>query len=443
MKKPIDPNLNNMDESDFLLDKPAKKSETFGFNDYEKPKDETPHFSVQTKEERAKLPDVKVSSEDSSEGTHHHHHHHHSHSSSGSSHHNHHHSHHRHHHSSESKRKKKKLPLAAKIAIAIILLILLALAVVAGTFFFLRAQGHKDIMPVITEDTNYQETIEYNGHTYKYNEDIVSLGFVGVDQRNLQTVDKTDFVGAGDADLVIAVDTKSGKTKVIAIPRDTMVDVDIFSESKIFLRTEKTQLCLAYAYGDGAELSCEGAISAMSRVLYNVPIEKYFVLDLDGIAPLNDAIGGVTLESLYNFKKEGISVGETVTLKGNMAETYVRKRDDDNINASLNRTDRQIQYVKAYSQQVLPAVLKNFSTISSLYNTASDYSKTNLSLSNATYMGSLLLSKGVTSFDSYTLKGTMKASDDPVYPDVVHAEFYPDEDNLMQTVLDVFYIQID
>ena len=37
----------------------------------------------------------------------------------------------------------------------------------------------------------------------------------------------------------------------------------------------------------------------------------------------------------------------------------------------------------------------------------------------------------------------MKASEDALMPDVVHAEFYPDEDKLMETVLDVFYTQID
>jgi len=61
---------------------------------------------------------------------------------------------------------------------------------------------------------------------------------------------------------------------------------------------------------------------------------------------LNDAIGGVTLESKYDFTDLGIKKGDTVTLKGDMAEAYVRTRDLDNINASLNRTERQIQYVK-------------------------------------------------------------------------------------------------
>ena len=315
--------------------------------------------------------------------------------------------------------------------------------IVVGTFFVLKSMGRKDIVTPTVQEAEYQEVIEYNGHTYHFNENIVSLGFVGIDKRDMETVDETDFVGAGDTDIVIAIDTNTGETKAIAIPRDTMVDINITTPSGVYIRTQEAQLCLAYAYGDGAEESCKNSISAMSRILLNVPIEKYFVLDMDGIAPLNDAIGGVTVTSLYDFKDQGISVGDTVTLRGSMAETYVRIRDMDRIDASLNRVERQVQYVKAYAQQALPAVVRDFGTISDLYNTASDYSQTNLTLGNATYLGSLLLSKGITDFESYTLQGEMKASADAVLPDVVHAEFYPDEDNLMQTVLDVFYTQLD
>lgn len=338
------------------------------------------------------------------------------------------------------------MPVAARVAIGILLFLLLAVVIACVAFFVMRSAGRLDLMKKTDSNGDplaYQETIEYKGHTYKFNDDVFSLAFLGVDQRTLESSSDTDFVGATDADIVVAVDTKTGETKIIAVPRDTIVDVDMWSTSGIFLRTDKTQLCLAYAYGDGKEKSCENAVSSLSRVLYNVPIQKYFALDLDGIAPLNDAIGGVTLEAKYPIPKYNVKVGDNVKLIGDMAETYVRTRDMDDINASLNRTERQMQYIRAFAEQALPAVVKDFSTISKLYNTSSKYSQTNLSLNNATYVASLLLSKGVTSFESYTLKGEMKPDKDPLIEDVVHAEFYPDEDSVMETVLDVFYTQID
>lgn len=474
MKKPIDPNLDGFSDEDILLElgKGSSKKSDFDFanpSDADLTETASPKFVVSEKDDanqsakRTISSDVdayskkqessSVSSVSSAESSHEHHHHH---SDSGShhsgSHHHHSGSHHHHsgsgshHHSSSHhhrKKKKNNMPLPAKIAIGFIAVILIIALLIGGTFGYLKYQGQKDIMPTITEDSEYSETIEYNGHHYKYNENVFAIGFVGVDQEELQTSEETDFVGAGDADIVLAIDTNTGKTSAIAIPRDTMVDIDMYSKSGIFLRTEKAQLCLAYAYGDGAEKSCRNSISAMSRVLYNVPIQKYFVLDLDGIAPLNDAIGGVTVNSLYDFKDLGINKGDTVTLKGDMAESYVRTRDMDDVEASLNRVQRQVQYIKTYSQQLAPAVIRDFGVVSELYNTAKGYSQTNLSLSSVTYIASLMLSKGITTFDTYTISGEMKAAEDPALPDVVHAELYANEDSVMEAVLNTFYTQID
>lgn len=473
MKKPIDPNLNG--KQDDIL-----QSIGLGFDSNEKEEitgDKS--FSVDfSNEDKPKITFDEIDeiiSEQPSErhehSEHHHehseHHHSHHHSSSGSSHHKHHKHHHSsssgHHHSSSgkhhhhyssghhsssshhsSKKKKKKLPLIVRILIVLLIIIFLFVSIFAGTYVFLRSSGEKDIKPnMTTVSEEYQDTISYNGHTYKYNEDVFAVAFLGIDQDKLQTSDETDFVGAADADIVLVVDTKTGKSSVVAIPRDTMVDVDIWSESGMFLRTEKTQLCLAYAYGDGGEQSSSNSMSAISRVLYSVPIQKYFTLDLSGVPALNDAIGGVTVNALYSLPEHGIKAGDTVTLKGKAAAAYVQTRDMDKVDASLNRMERQVQYIKAYSQQLIPAVMRDFSTVSNLYNTASSYSRTNLTLNNATYIASLLLSKGVTNFETYSLKGTIQAEPDPEIANVAHAQFYPDEDELIKIVLEVFYTQID
>lgn len=203
------------------------------------------------------------------------------------------------------------------------------------------------------------------------------------------------------------------------------------------------QLCLSYAYGDGKAKSAENTANSISRILYDVPITKYFALDLNGIAPINDSIGGVTVDSLYDFKDIGIKKGDKIKLTGDMTEKYVRQRDMDTVNASLNRTARQVQYVKAFASQVIPAVTQDFSVVTRLYDTASKYSTTNLSLSNVTYLASLMLSKGITNFDTVTLEGDMQESTKKDYADFVYAEFYPDKDKLMQLVLDTFYTKQD
>ena len=181
---------------------------------------------------------------------------------------------------------------------------------------------------------------------------------------------------------------------------------------------------------------------SISRILYNVPIDKYFALDLNGIQPINDSIGGVKVQSLYDLPDYGVKKGDTVHLTGDLTEAYVRTRDMDNLNGSLNRTQRQVQYLNAFADKVRGSVTSDFSVITNLYNTASDYCTTDLTVSNVTYLGSLLLQKGVTDFQSYTLEGKMKAVDNKEFKNYVYAGFYPDKDSLMQTVLDVFYTRI-
>ncbi len=182
----------------------------------------------------------------------------------------------------------------------------------------------------------------------------------------------------------------------------------------------------------------------MSRIL-GVPVEKYFTLDLNGIAPLNDALGGVTLESQFDFKHGyglDIHVGDEIKLTGDLAEMYVRARDDDNVNASIGRTQRQIQYVKEYAKRLIPAVKEDFGTISKLYNTAQQYSQTNISLENITYIASTLLSKNVSEFETHTLAGTMKPAPVIMKEEDIYAQYILDEDKKTELVLDIFYDEV-
>lgn len=434
MKRPIDPNLENFDSDEFPIDMDETTSSESGFRTEDSnltadPAGDNLTAYPKNGNEIRSTDDFKMREKHYHRSSSRHHRHH---SGSHSS------------HSGKRKSKsKKKLPTAAKIAIAFLAILLILIIAVVGTVLFLEYKGKSDLTNVTTQ-TDYEEKISYNGHDYVYNDDIVSIAFIGVDKRDLDTDGATaGTAGQADANIVVAVDTSSGEVTAIAVPRDTMVEVDLYSENNIFLRNETMQLCLSYAYGNGTDTSATNVTTSLSRILYSVPINKYFALDLNGIAPINDAIGGVTVESLYDFDDLGIKKGDTVHLVGDLTEAYVRTRDMDTIDASLNRTARQVQYIRAFAAQLAPAVINDFSIVSELYNTASEYSTTNISLSDATYLASLLISRNITDFETITLEGEMQASTNTEYADVVYAEFYPDEDKLMQTVLDTFYTQID
>ena len=330
-----------------------------------------------------------------------------------------------------------------KMMLALFILLLCAAIAFAGVFQYMKQQGKKAITAGIKQSADYTEIIEYNGKKYKYNENIFAVAFLGIDRENFETDVTEDFVGVSDAMMVIAVDTDTGKAKVIALPREIMAEMNTYYDGTDEIRKQEVhQLYLAYSYGGGGELSCENAVETISRVLYNVSIPYYYALDLDGIAALNDAIGGVVIKSKRDFSEYDIKSGDVVTLKGDMAQSYVRSRDTQQVGGSLERLDRQVQYVETFAMQVAPAVMKDFTTLSRLYRVGSQYSQTNLSLNDATYIASLMLSKGAVSFDTYTIQGKMEGYEDEALEDTVHAAFYPDEESLMQTVLDVFYIRI-
>ena len=128
-----------------------------------------------------------------------------------------------------------------------------------------------------------------------YNEDLVSILFLGVDKEAFEEGGTVGDGKAGQADalFLLVLDTKTGKSRLIAISRDTMTDVNVYSDLGNFIGTEKLQLCLAYTYGDGKEKSCENTVRAVSRLFYGMPVAAYAALDLDAIAVLTDAVGGV------------------------------------------------------------------------------------------------------------------------------------------------------
>lgn len=416
MKKQIDPNLDSANEDVLFAG-----------------------VSLDLKESENKVSAVSqgdgdmLFTEQEYQASHHHHHHH----GSGS-----HGSHHHHHHSGKKHRKKKKLPLIVRIFIVLLAIIFAGVAIIGGTYLYLREKGH-DSLVIESAGTGYEETIIYNGHTYIYDSNKVAVAFIGVDRESIADSDDTVIGNAGQADAVIVgvIDTNTGEISIITIPRDTMVDINLYTVSGTYAGTQNMQLCLAYAYGDGGSSSCENVTTAISRILANVPIEKYFALDLSGIAPLNDAIGGVTLTSLYDFPDEGVYEGDTVTILGDFAETYVRRRDMDSLDASLNRTQRQTQYIEAYVEQLRQAVVSDFSVISELYNTASEYSQTNVTLSEVTYLASVILSHGIAGYTQYTLEGEMQASESAT--EDVFAEYYLDEDSVLEVVINCFYEQVN
>jgi anionic cell wall polymer biosynthesis LytR-Cps2A-Psr (LCP) family protein len=218
-----------------------------------------------------------------------------------------------------------------------------------------------------------------------------------------------------------------------------MTDVRLYSASGAEMELEKMQLCLAYAYGDGKETSCENTLASLSRIFYNIPFSAYVSLNWDSIAPLNDAINGVEVTALENVQTESSMIykNQTVTLMGKDAWSYVKYRDTSRLDSNIDRLNRQKQYINAYISKLIPMAKKDFSVATGLISTANQYMYSNISTNQLVYIVSEILPTvySAKDFDFVTIDGKIKQGE-------TYAEFYPDETSLYESILKVFYTKI-
>lgn len=374
--------------------------------------------------------------------------------------HHHHSSGHSHHHSSHSehlsdskeknqkgkqkKTPKKKWSKKKKFLIGILIFFICLIIGVISTFFILRYLGKQAMLNydnlniTVPDGIDYDDNgriIYYNGHTYQFNENIASVLFMGIDNRELKENAIAGTAGQADALYLFTYNALNGEIKVLSLNRDTMTDISRYDAGGKYYDTTTTQLCLAYAYGDGKTLSAENQVTAVERLLYNVPINAYYAINLDAIKILNDDIGGVTLTPEYTFGS--FVKGQQTTIKGDMAEEFVRHRDTSLLDDNLRRMACQRLYINSFANQIVPAIKKDLQVPIKLYQHSSDYTVTNIKMPILTYLASSLATK----FTGLNMKITNGKYIDNLTD--AAAQFKIDKKPLFETVLDFYYTRID
>lgn len=357
-----------------------------------------------------------------------------------------------------ARKKKQRKKTSKKIikVLLIILCVLLSIIIIAASTLFIFHQIGKsamhdyddmavkpspDIQGVENIDASGKQ-ITYKGKKYIFNEDVATVVLMGIDRKDLGTQD--GVVGTGgqaDAIYIAIVDTKNNDVSLLSVSRDSMVDVDLYSESGKFLKTDNMQLCLSYAYGNGKETSAENTTKSLSRLFFNMPFDTYFAMDYTALRDLNDAIGGVTVTTNADFyshtQKRVIQKGETITLHGDDAQNYVRARDLAKLESNTARIERQKQYMTAFLKQAVPAAKSDLSVVTNLYSTVSSNSTTNLTISKITYLATNALTHMSSYKDVkfYDVPGTVTKGE-------TYAEFHVDEEKLFELMLSLFYEEV-
>lgn len=336
------------------------------------------------------------------------------------------------------KKSKKKMKRWKKVLLSVICTLLGLIVAFVGTVALMYYNGGNELTktdyvisaPQNVEVQNNGQFVVYNGVTYKYNENITSILLMGIDQRELEGEKTIGQAGQADVNILLAIDTDTGKMTMINISRDIMTEVTEYSAGGAYVGMETMQLCLAYSFGDGKETSCNNQVSTVKRIFYNIPINSYFSLDLDGIAAINDSVGGVDVvspETIGDFKQ-----GETYHLEGAQAESFVRGRQHDTPDANTYRMARQQAYIQSFVSTVLTQTKADFSTPINLFNAASEYSCTNLNASKVCYLAATAISNGGMSYETLSVPGEAKQNGN-------YAEFNIDETKFYEMFLSVFY----
>lgn len=328
-------------------------------------------------------------------------------------------------------------------ALLIVSIVVASLLVISALSVFLyskyQAQQALDAKANANETTEvdsgtarYEDytTINYNGTVYEYNTNIKTIVFLGIDQLD-GTEEEAGESGRSDTMIVMLVDSDKEEVTMLSISRDTQADVDITNDYGESLMIAEMHLALQYSYGDGGVTSCSLSRNAISRLLYDIPINYYMSMNLDGMDAIVNAIGGltITMDDDYTYINEAFIEGETVVLDGDLADSFVRYRDTTVVGSNDQRMERQELFLQAFVAQMKSKIGDDTSSLESMWNLMSNFLTTDLSID----MIEMLVSYDMNEV-SYKVPGETVSGE-------YHDEYIVDEEELQKILIELLYIE--
>jgi LCP family protein required for cell wall assembly len=250
-------------------------------------------------------------------------------------------------------------------------------------------------------------------------------------QEELQIQDYAGSSGQADCLILISLNTEDKTATMLNISRDSMIDVDIYSMTGDYLTSQRGQIALQYAYGDGEKKSCWLIKKAVSTLLHDIPIHSYLAMNVDGISTIADVLGGVkiTVPKDYTSIDPSFVEGATITLKGEQAERYVRHRDINEFGSNNGRMERQNQFLRALIGVLKTKVSENSSYVETLLNAGKSFMTTDMSVDQMKELATYTMSE-----DFLKVPGETQAGEE-------HDEYIVNDDELMEMLIKMFYIQ--
>lgn len=331
-------------------------------------------------------------------------------------------------------RTKKQLAV-----VCVIVLLCVAVAGGAGIWHTVRKQAALHVTGNSSVDMkDGYRSITYQGKQYKYNSLITTVLYAGVDSTGkMERYEQYGAAPRADSISVVVLDEKSNQMTVIALSRDTMTDVQAYSMKGASLGEYTVQLGYSFAYGDGADVSCENLKKAVSNLLGGIPIDEYIVTNQDSMPYINDIVGGVTVQVPNDDladKYPELNKGNIVKLDDSNITDYLHYRDVDIAYSNEGRIERQQAYVTAYVDLFRTALKQDAEGTWEQINTMNDYLLTSITKSQYLDLAKTFQNVKFSDSDYYRPDGKDQQG-------AAHDEFYVDEQSLKEKIVELFYME--
>lgn len=277
----------------------------------------------------------------------------------------------------------------------------------------------------------------YNGAWYARKE-LETVLVMGVDKYADDAAAEDGYTNQEQADflLLLVLDRNAGVCTALPLNRDTMTEITALGLAGERTGTFTGQLALAHTYGSGGLDSARNEGRAVSALLYGTEIDHVMAFTMDAVPVLTDAVGGVPVlvEDDFSAMTDQLPMGQEVTLRGELALTFVRGRGSmGGAKTNLNRMARQNAYLQGLYRR--------------LQDTVQDEGfLTQLLLELSPYLDTDCTAAQLNDLYQTVVQDRLAVLDAPAGEAVVgdeFMEFHVDEDALQQTVIELFYERRD
>lgn len=314
---------------------------------------------------------------------------------------------------------------------------LLFLAVILILVLVMLYSGLQLLEPTVSRNEQQGEAfvskvIERGGVEYFPRQDITTVLVMGIDQFG-PVEESSAYIntGAADMNIVLIFDEKNEVINIIHLNRDTMVEMPVLGIGGKQAGTYYGQLALSHTFGRGLTDSCENTRRTVSDLFYGVAIDYYVSMNMDAIAILNDAVGGVTVDVTEDFSKVDASiVMGKVKLTGDQAIHYVRTRQGVGDQLNVSRIQRHKAYLDGFMEAFRAQRETDPKLMVSAYEAVQPYIVTDCSVNAISGM--------MDRYSDYRINEIISPAGNNVRGEEYY-EFYLDEEDLDELILRIFY----